>query len=92
MENQKETGESTQPNTPQHSEEPSLEFIHAWLINGNRAEVRRFNRVARKLLKTKTLTPSVGVIHDVDGVCCIKEPWNDTANRLFKSYRDKHKK
>jgi len=91
MEEKKETDTPTS-STPQHREEPNLEFIHSYLINGNRAEVRRFYRVVRSLLKTKTYSPSVGVIHDVDGVCCVKEPWQDTANRLFKTYRAKYKK
>lgn len=65
---------------------------HEKLIQRNRAEVRRFLRVVRKLQKHKKSLIEISVTHKEDQSCCRTGPrWPELQQKLILEFYDKRK-
>jgi hypothetical protein len=85
------------PETTRYSTEPvkpaaglSLTVLsHEKLLRRNRAEVRRFVRVIRKILKRSHAGIEIEVSHIESQACCYRERWTQTYEKIMSELQHK---
>ena len=65
------------------------DLLHKLLIEGNRAETRRFRKMVLKMVKRKSKFITAVIIHEDDESCCTKESWQATCQRVIISIMDR---
>ena len=76
-------------NAPKPRAESPTALSHSKLLDRNRAEVRRFVRIIRKILKRKHSGVEIEISHLESQSCCYQERWNITYEKLMRELQNK---
>lgn len=76
-------------NVPTPRKESPTALSHTKLLMKDRAEIRRFVRLIRKIIKRKHSGVEIEVAHLADQSCCYRQRWPQTYEELMRDLQDK---